>query len=431
MATELADFPEWKCPYCGKFLTNDEYNHAIEGFRVRAEQEYKEQRRKDIQYFEEQKRKLIEKNQEEMDNLTKYHNKHSTKILEELKTSYNEQMENLKKSYEELSKQRQEDFKESLSQNIAEYEHELYQKDKRLQELENGLDNFRTRATDEAKTSARNEIRERDTQIDRLKKKVDELGKQLSQTQSELKGEAAEVNLLRILQDEFRDKGDHFEKETRGSCGADIIQQIMIPPGELLENKIAYDNKESTNITKQDIEKAKKDKDRLRTDYFIIVSRNLPKRDCKDGLYGEKEGILLVHPDIIVAVAWIIRKAIIEISKEATSKQDLETKQSKIYDYVRGREFNSQIESICEAHKKLFDLQDKERKDHETTWKKREELHKQLRDVHIRLRSGIDVIIQGNPRLCRQNISQVKDTENEGSEDGDTKDHPHNNLSRN
>ncbi|MGC2574620.1 MAG: DUF2130 domain-containing protein, partial [Candidatus Nitrosopolaris sp.] len=280
MATELADFPEWKCPYCGKFLTNDEYNHAIEGFRVRAEQEYKEQRMKDIQYFEEQKRKLIEKNQEEMDNLTKYHNKHSTKILEELKTSYNQQMENLKKSYEELSKQRQEDFKESLSQNMAEYEHELYQKDKRLQELENGLVNFRTRAMEEAKTSARNEIDERDTQINRLKKKVDELGKQLSQTQSELKGEAAEVNLLRILQDEFRDKGDHFEKETRGSCGADIIQQIMITPGELLENKIAYDNKESTNITKQDIEKAKKDKDRLRTDYFIIVSRNLPKRDC-------------------------------------------------------------------------------------------------------------------------------------------------------
>jgi ParB-like chromosome segregation protein Spo0J len=34
-------------------------------------------------------------------------------------------------------------------------------------------------------------------------------------------------------------------------------------------------------------------KERLGTDYFIIVSRNLPKLDCKDCLYGEKEGILL------------------------------------------------------------------------------------------------------------------------------------------
>ena len=177
----------------------------------------------------------------------------------------------------------------------------------------------------------------------------------------------------------------------------------------MVQNKIAYDNKESAAVTKQDIEKAKRDKERLGTDYFIIVSRNLPKRDCKDGLYGEKEGILLVHPDIIVAVAWVIRKAIIEISKEITSKQDLETKQSKIYDYVRGREFNIQIESICEAHKKMFDLDEKERKDHETTWKKREELQKKLRDAHIRLRSGIDAIIQGSPTSGIQNITQAKD----------------------
>jgi sarcosine oxidase delta subunit len=68
MATELANFPEWKCPYCGKLLTNDEYNHAVEELRVRAEKEYKEQQRKDREYFEEQKQKLIEKNQEEMDN---------------------------------------------------------------------------------------------------------------------------------------------------------------------------------------------------------------------------------------------------------------------------------------------------------------------------------------------------------------------------
>jgi len=429
MATDLADFPEWKCPYCGNLLTNEEYNYAMEGFRIKAEQKYEERRPNDIQYFEEEKRRLIEKNQEEMDNFTKFHNMHSDKILEDLKTSYHEQMENLKETYEELSKQRQEDFDESLSQKMVEYEHELYEKDKRLQELETGLADFKARATDQAKTLVRNEIEERDTQINRLKKKVDELGKQLSQTQSELKGEAAEINLLRILQNEFQDKGDHFEKETRGSCGADIIQQIRTTSRELLENKIAYDNKESAAITKQDIEKAKKDKERLQTDYFIIVSRNLPKRDCKDGLYGEKEGILLVHPDIIVAVAWIIRRTIIEISKEVTSKQDLKTKQSKIYDHVRSREFNSQIESICETHKRMFDLQEKERKDHETTWKKREELQKQLRDVHIRLRSGIDAIIQGSPTLCRQNISQEKDAGIESSEDGDTEDHSHNNPS--
>jgi hypothetical protein len=58
-----------------------------------------------------------------------------------------------------------------------------------------------------------------------LKEKVDELGKQLSQTQSELKGEAGEVNLREILREEFQEEGDLFTQETRGSSGADIIQQ--------------------------------------------------------------------------------------------------------------------------------------------------------------------------------------------------------------
>ena len=55
---------------------------------------------------------------------------------------------------------------------MAEYELELYERDRRLQELENGLVNFKARAIDEAKISARNEIEERDTQINRLKKRL-------------------------------------------------------------------------------------------------------------------------------------------------------------------------------------------------------------------------------------------------------------------
>lgn len=246
--------------------------------------------------------------------------------------------------------------------------------------------------------SVRNEIYERDIQISRLKEKVDELGKQLSQTQSELKGEAGEVNLLEILREEFQEEGDLFTQETRGSSGADIIQHIRTASGELLKNTIGYDNKEATAINKQDIEKAKKDKKILGTGHFIIVSSNLPKKDAKDGLYGEKEGILLVHPDIIAAVAGVIRRAIVEITKQSASMQDQETKQAKLYDYIRSREFYRQIEALCDTHTKMSDLLKKERKDHETLWKKREGLLKQLQDAYIDIGSGIDTIMQDQPK---------------------------------
>lgn len=130
------------------------------------------------------------------------------------------------------------------------------------------------------------------------------------------------------------------------------------------------------------LEKAKKDKETLGTDYFILVSRNLPKKSLrdKDGLYGD--GILLASPDIIVAIAGIIRKAIIEISKNSVSKQDRETKQTKLYDYARSRDFYRQVESICIASEKMSKLQDDEEKSHNTLWNKREALQKILDNNH-------------------------------------------------
>jgi len=34
------DYEEQKCPYCGKQLSGDKYEHAMEEFRAKAAQEY-------------------------------------------------------------------------------------------------------------------------------------------------------------------------------------------------------------------------------------------------------------------------------------------------------------------------------------------------------------------------------------------------------
>jgi hypothetical protein len=77
----------------------------------------------------------------------------------------------------------------------------------------------------------------------------------------------------------------------RLTSGADIVHQIRTTSGEILETTIGYDNKDAATITAKDIEKAKKDKESLGTDYFIIVSRNIPKENAKNELYREKDGL--------------------------------------------------------------------------------------------------------------------------------------------
>jgi DNA repair exonuclease SbcCD ATPase subunit len=254
MATDLADLRELRCPYCGKPLNSDEYEHAIEEFKNSAAAEYKEQQRKDKQ---------------------------------ELKAIYDKQVQDVKKNYEELDRQRREDLMESFAQKKAEYDHKLQEKETQLRELENGVNEFRGQAIEEANKSVRNEIEKRDTQINRLQGKVEELAKQLTQTQSELKGEVGEVNLLRILEDAFKEKGDLIVKTPRGSLGPEIIHHIRTATGELLENKIGYDNKEG-RITKQDLEKAKRDKKKFGFDHFIIVSQYYKTRASEAVLWTER-----------------------------------------------------------------------------------------------------------------------------------------------
>jgi hypothetical protein len=171
-----------------------------------------------------------------------------------------------------------------------------------------------------------------------------------------------------------------------------------MPSGVILGTTIVYDNKKADTITPKDIEKAKGYMDSHATDHVIIVSQHLPKRDIKNGLYGEKDGVLLVHPCIIVEVAQQIRKAIIKISTLSASNLEQETKQSKMYDYIRSREFSKLIETICETHEALSNLQNDEEKKHRTLWQRRKALHEQLIKVHISISSGIDAIIQEQPK---------------------------------
>jgi hypothetical protein len=109
-----------------------------------------------------------------------------------------------------------------------------------------------------------------------------------------------------------------------------------------------------------------------------------------------------------------LRRAIIEISKQSATEQDQQTKQLKLYDYIRGREFCRQVESICNTDASMSELQNKEEKDHQTLWKKRESLQKQQIHTIINIKSEIDAIMQGNSQmevkiLPPKSLTDVKD----------------------
>jgi hypothetical protein len=196
MATHLAELEELNCPLCGTKLTNEEYQNVKQQLKKQLDQDRKK----------------------EIEQLGKEH------------------------EIEKMSIQNR-------------FTQEIYNKETEINELRTQAEENEIEAKARADASARAEVdelrrgvSERDIQLRRLGKEIEELKKQASKTQPELKGQAGEENLIAILRNEFRQ--DLFTTQTRGTSGADIIQQIRTASGELLKITIGYDNKEANDVSR-------------------------------------------------------------------------------------------------------------------------------------------------------------------------------------
>jgi hypothetical protein len=396
MTTIVVDL---KCPACGHLMGEEEYKRVSENFDKVAE---------------EKSNGLIQDMRDQYNQ--NFENAVSQRVASQTKEI---QTSERKKEIDELNEEH-----ETEKRNIQNrYAQEISSKEIQIKELRRQVDDTEIEAKARADASARAEVdelrrgvSERDIQLRRLGKEIEDLKKQVSRTQPELKGEAGEENLLSILRNEFRQ--DLFTTQTRGTSGADIIQQIRTASGELLKITIGYDNKEAENVNKTDIEKAKRDREDQGIGYMIVVSRTFHKKDVKNGYLGESEGVLLVHPDILVDLVRTIRTMMVKMSKISKSMQDQENKQQELYQYVTSERFCRTFEKILEVHAKLSDLQTKEEKNHKSLWGNRKQLGDDLIDTYYNMSSEIERITQ-TPQLNDMPITNLQ-MQDEGNGNGKT-----------
>ncbi len=398
MTAKLNDLEDLACPLCGKTLASSEYVHAKQELEKKLAERYSIENKKRDEDYQKQLQDQKDHYDKIINELKNRNDEGLESIKKELRESYEKQLLELKKMQDESMKQDQELHRKKEEQLEYDYKKQIDDKTQQIVTLQNSLNQQKQFGYEEAKAIFTRELEEKDKQIKekeiqitRFQGDISDLKNKLMQSQSELKGEVGELDLYSRLTNAFPD--DHFRRQKRGSSSGDLIQKIRTTSGTI-DTQIVYDNKEANTVTKTDVEKAKKYTKIHGTKYVLIVSRNLPKKDVKNGLLGEKEGILLVHPSIVVEVAAQIRTGIIEISKLSKSKGDQKSKESKLYNYIISQDFSMMLESLDRIHKKMFDLQAKEEKDHQTLWKIRKELQEQLISTHNDISSGIESITQ-------------------------------------
>src|SRR5205807_2959351 len=104
--------------------------------------------------------------------------------------------------------------------------------------------------------------------------------------------------------------------------------------------------------------KAKEYKTIHNTDYSIIVTeKGITKKDSNNEMFGERDGIKLVHPIAVVDMARIFRSIIIDKAKQTSSNKDRTSKEAKLYEYLKSSEYARAVEWERKATMSLDDLQ--------------------------------------------------------------------------
>jgi hypothetical protein len=401
----IKELSSQKCPLCTKPLASEEYDQAISKLENQLQENFDKKNASQQKSYELELEKIKEKHEVELLEYDESHTQQLAKMRSKAEESYEIQLQEIEKRQLKLNQENDEFFKNQekkyddlKAKLVKSHEQDLVEKSKEIEKLEQAQKSFKKKANEEAseyfeakKKKLQSEISERDVQINRFSEKVESLEKQLKQSQSELKGEVGELDLLASLTEAF--PNDHFRRQKRGTSSGDVMHQIR-ENGKSLDIPIVYDNKAAKTVTKNDIEKAKKYQKIHGTNYVIIVSARLPKTKVPNGLYGAQDGILLVHPSILVEITKQLRNSIIEISKLQLSTKDQKSKQTQLYEYMIGSEFSRIMDNISTAHETLYKIQSKEEKDHQTLWKaRRHEIDKLVR-LSNDFSSGVESITQ-------------------------------------
>lgn len=346
---------EIKCPNCGNhFELNESLKNEVEK-ELRGKMV--DWQKKKEEEFEKQKKLLLD------DAIKKAGEETAAKMraLEEEAKIKTQQLQDLQKK--ELDLMRDKNALEEKQKNLeVEIEKRFLEKRKEIEEttIKREQELFDLR------------MKEKDVQLESMKKTIDDLKRKSEQGSMQTQGEAQEILLEEIIKDQF--PFDLVEEVGKGVEGADCIQTVRNNIG-IACGKIIYESKRTKGWSNNWIDKLKADKRNTGADVAILVTQTFPKD--MDG-FGEKDGIWVCNFSEVGGVAHLIRNGIIKVYEASKAQEGKGDKMQMLYDYLTGNEFRGQMEAIMEGFMAMKQGITKERMQMEKIWKERE---KQLEKV--------------------------------------------------
>lgn len=233
--------------------------------------------------------------------------------------------------------------------------------------------------------SSANELkfRQKDEQMEALKKQLSEAQRRIEQGSQQLQGEVQELAIEEWLRAKF--PLDTIEEVKKGANGADCMQIVNTREVQNC-GKIYYESKRTKNFSNEWIEKFRSDMRSSGADVGVLVSEARPKDMERLGLV---DGVWVCSYEEFKALSFVLRNSVIELNFAKSSVQNKTGKIELLYSYLTSNEFKMRIEAIVEGFTSMQEDLIKEQNAMKRIWKSREKQIEKVRDNAIEMFGSI------------------------------------------
>ncbi len=209
-------------------------------------------------------------------------------------------------------------------------------------------------------------LKEKEKQIDDLRKSLEDAKRRSELGSQELQGEVLELDMQTTLQHSF--PHDHIQPVPKGMRGADILQTVI--NGQLQEcGTIIWESKNTKAWSPAWLDKLKEDQRTAGAAIAVLVSVVIPEQVRG---FGRIDGIWVSDLKSWPALAAVLREQLLQVSFARAASQGLDAKMELLWRYLSGDEFRQRVEAIIEAFDAMQLQIHKERRAMEKHWAERE-----------------------------------------------------------
>lgn len=203
--------------------------------------------------------------------------------------------------------------------------------------------------------------------IDDAQKANEDLKRKLEQGSQQLQGEVLELEIEGLLATAF--PYDGIEPVKKGARGADVIQTVRLRSGAAC-GRIVWESKRAENWSNAWVAKLKDDQQSAGGELAVLVSTAFPAGI--DQPMVMHEGVWLVRPDLVKALAEALRTVLIESQRQKAIAAGKGESMEALYSYIASAQFAQKVRAVVDAYQQMRDDLDKEKSAMQRLWKKRE-----------------------------------------------------------